>query len=240
MTYKNTFMAFSLGIAGITQAFSGTMGAEQPNPFRGFYVDANVGYANYPWRADRNTTPGLENQLGVLTRTSNLNGGAIGGADIGYQLTQYISAEGGWSYLPTASYNRVRTVNLTVAATTFTLPEGLQIHIHSGFGYAAFKGMIPIYDKINAFGKLGAAYTYNHTNVNVPASLVNSATVHTTDHSNYWNPLLAFGLQYSAINNFSLNVQYNYIGGYQGASANHFITPPVQTVTFGLGYKFFT
>lgn len=215
------------------------MGPVQTSP-HGFYVEGNVGYAYHPWQNDRATTVGLENQLGVLTNLSNINGGFTGGIDLGYQFNRFIAAEGGWYYLPRASYNRITTVTLPVGQTTFILPEGLQVNINSGFAYLAAKGTIPVCDQLDAFGKLGVAYAYNNANVNVPASLVNSPTVHTVDHSNFWNPLFGFGLQYTMLNNVTFNVQYNYIPGYTAASADHFIAPPIQTATFGFGYKFFS
>lgn len=220
-------------------AYAGSMGPVAQENARGIYVEGNVGYANHPWQNDRTTTVGLENQLGVLTNLSNINGGAVGGVDAGFQFNRYFSLEGGWSYIPTAGYNRIRTVTLPVAQTTFTLPEGLQVYINSGLAYIAAKGSMPVCDKLDVFAKLGAAYAYNHTNVNVPASLVNSPTVYTTNHSNFWNALWGFGFQYAVLENWSANVQYDYVPGYREASANHFITPDIQLVTFGLGYKFF-
>lgn len=221
-------------------AYAGVMGAVvEENNTRGFYVEGNVGYANHPWQNDRTTTVGLENQLGVLTGLSNINGGAIGGVDVGYQFTRYVALEGGWSYIPSASYNRIRTVVLPVGQTSFTLPQGLQVNINSGLAYFAGKGTVPLYGALDAFGKLGVAYAYNHVNVNVPASLVNSPTAYTTNHSNFVNPLWGFGLQYAALKNWSVNVQYDYVPGYREASSTHFITPDIQLITFGLGYKFF-
>ena len=233
-------IATSITIAALVTSipgYAGEMGQVQQKP-RYFYIEGNVGYANHPWQNDRTTTVGLENQLGVLTNLSNINGGVIGGVDAGYQFTPYLALEGGWSYLPTASYNRDRTVTLPVAQTTFTLPQGLQVNINSGLAYIAAKGTVPVYNKLEAFGKLGAGYVYNNANVNVPASLVNSSTVHTSNHSNYWNALFGFGLQYPILERLTANVQYDYVPGYRDASANHFITPNIQLVTFGLGYKF--
>ena len=228
-----------LGIMTASNAYAGDMGpVETQESARGIYIEGNVGYANHPWQDDRATTVGLENQLGVLRNLSNINGGAIGGVDVGFQFNRFFSLEGGWSYLPTASYNRDRTVTLPVAQTTFILPEGLQVNINSGLAYIAAKGTLPICDKFDAFAKLGAAYAYNHSNVTIPASLVNSPAVLTTDHSNFWNPLFGFGLQYSLFNNWSINVQYDYVPGYNAASSSHFMTPPIQLATFGLGYKF--
>lgn len=221
-------------------AHSGDMGpvVVQDNS-KFIYVEGNIGYANHPWQDDRTTTVGLENQLGVLRKLSNINGGLTGGIDAGYQFTKYLALEGGWFYLPKASYNRDRTVSLPVGQTTFTLPEGLQVNINSGFGYIAAKGTIPIYNKLDAFGKLGAAYVYNNANVNVPASLVNSPIVHTSNQSNYWNALFGFGLQYNVLDRLTMNVQYDFVPGYRDASANNFITPNIQLVTFGLGYRMF-
>lgn len=238
MPFKKITPTFILGLIAASGASAGEMGPIQEST-RAIYVEGNVGYAYRPWQNDRATTVGLENQLGVLTRLSNINGGTVGGVDVGFQFNRYWALEGGWSYIPRASYNRIRTVNLPVAQTTFTLPQGLQVNINSGLAYIAAKGNIPIWDKLDGFGKLGAAYTYNHANVNIPASLVNSPVVHTINHSDFWNALFGFGLQYMTYNNFILNVQYDYVPGFETASASHFITPPIQLITFGLGYKFF-
>lgn len=238
MLSKRISVSNLLLLVAATQAHAGTMGpVAQDNP-KGVYIEGNVGYANHPWTQDRTTTPGLENQLGVLTQLSNINGGTTAGADVGYQFTRYLALEGGWSYLPTAGYNRIRNVSLPVAQTTFELPQGKQVFIHSGLAYIAAKANIPLYNQLDAFGKLGAAYVYNNTNIAIPASLVNSPTVYTSKQSNFWNALFGFGLQYYAMNNISLNVQYDYVPGYNEASANHFITPAIQLITFGLGYKF--
>lgn len=233
----NTSLALGMIIASMA-AHAGEMGAIVQEKTRYLYIEGNVGYANHPWQNDRTTTVGLENQLGVLRNLSNINGGAIGGVDVGYQFTRFLALEGGWSYLPTASYNRVRTVTLPVGLTTFTLPQGLQVNINSGLAYIAAKGTVPVYNKLDAFAKLGAAYVYNDANVPVPASLVNSSTVYTSNHSNYWNALFGFGLQYPVLERLTANVQYDFVPGYRSASANHFITPNIQLVTFGLGYKF--
>lgn len=237
---KKKSLSAMLGIIAATSAFAGAMGDKSTEFSRGVYVEANVGYAYHPWQYDRTTTVGLENELGVLTNLSNINSGVTAGVDLGYQLTRYASIEGGWFYLPTASYNRIRTVTLPVGQSTFTLPEGLQVNINSGLGYAGFKGQIPVYRGIEAFGKIGAAYVYNSANVDVPASQVSSATAYTTSHSNYWNPLFAVGLQYAAMQNITFNVQYTYVAGFRSASTDNFIAPDINLVTVGLGYKFFT
>lgn len=237
---SNKIMApFILGAIAVSTVQAGTMGPIVQESYRGIYVEGNVGYADHPWTSNRTTTPGLENQLRVLTNVSNINGGAIGGVDGGFQFNRYFAVEGGWSYIPTASYNRIRTVSLPVAQTTFTLPQGVQVNINSGLAYIAAKGTLPLYGNFDAFAKFGAAYAYNHTNVDIPASLVTSPTVYTTDHSNFWNPLFGFGLQYSLLKKWSMNVQYDYVPGYAAASSDRFITPAIQLITFGLGYKFF-
>ena len=239
MLLKKASVRLFLGLTVASNLYAGTMGTAVEGKTRYFYIEGNVGYAYHPYTQDRTTTPGLENQLGILTDLSNINGGAIGGVDAGYQFNRYLALEGGWSYIPNVGYSRDRTVQLPVGQTTFTLPDGLHVKINSGLGYIAGKGSLPLYGRIDAFGKLGAAYVYNDVNVSIPASLVNSPTIHTTDHSNFWSPLFAFGLQYNHENNFSLNVQYTYVPGYREASSDHFITPDMQLITAGFGYKFF-
>lgn len=239
MALKRFVALLGLGLIASTQTQAGEMGAVSEENTRGIYVEGNVGYANHPYTNDRTTTPGLENQLGILTHLSNINGGPIGGVDVGYQFTRYLAIEGGWSYIPTAGYNRFETVQLPVAQSTFTLPKGKQVYIKSGIAYIVAKGSVPIYGNLDAFGKVGTAYAYNHVNTNIPASLVNSPTARTINHSNFWNGFFGFGLQYALPKNLSINVQYDFVPGYRDASANHFITPDIQLITFGLGYKFF-
>lgn len=211
-------------VGAMTAAVAG--GPEYAVPsYAGVYVEGNLGYAYRPWENNVTTIFGLGNQVGVLSSTSNVNGGFTAGADIGYQFNQFFSVEAGWYYLPKISGK----FGANIAGVT-----PISVDVTSGLAYAAFKGTAPIYNNTYIFGKLGAAYTYNDANVRIPAS---SGTA-TTTQSNFWNPMLAAGIQYYFTPSWSVNVQYAYIPGYQQSSSSRFLAPESQLITAGLGYKF--
>jgi opacity protein-like surface antigen len=229
----------TLTVAGVASVGAMTAvlagGPEYAVPsYAGFYIEGNLGYAYRPWQNNVPTIFGLANQLGILSSTSNINGGFTGGADIGYQFNQFFAIEGGWNYLPKVS----GTVGADLVGVT-----PVSLSITSGLAYAAFKGTAPIYNNTYIFGKLGAVYTYNSSNVRLPSTnIINNVTTGvvptTTTQSNYWNPMLAAGIQYYFTPSWSVNVQYAYIPGFQQSSSSRFITPESQLITAGLGYKF--
>lgn len=209
-------------VGAMTAALAG--GVEYVTPsYAGFYIEANLGYAYRPWQDEVTNTLGAFNS--VLTFNSNANGGFTAGADLGYQFNQFVSIEGGWYYLPKVS----ATVN-----SDSSLSDNSSVSISSGLAYAAFKGTAPVYNNTYIFGKLGAAYTYNNSTQNLSTSDGNGMTT----QSNYWNPMLAAGIQYYFTPSWSVNVQYAYIPGYQLSSSSRFTAPESQLITAGLGYKF--
>lgn len=231
MSIKKMLVLAAAGLSATvaTAAMAGGPEVAYAPSYAGLYIEGNVGYAYRPWQNNVTTTYGAANLLGFLSSTSNINGGFTGGADLGYQFNQFFSIEGGWYYLPKASATSpgvISTSPLTVAIVAN--------NITGGIAYAAVKGTAPVYENLYIFGKLGAAYTYNHASVD----FVSSNVAGFTSNSNYWNPLLAAGIQYYFTPNWSVNAQYTYVPGYDSSSANRFITPAAQLITAGIGYKF--
>lgn len=213
-----TFATAGIASVGVTSAaVAGGPDYISAPSYAGAYVEDNVGYVYRPWRSDVTTVPGTPKNFGVLSSSSNGNGGFTFGGDLGYQFNQYFSVEGGWFYLPKAKF--------TIDPTTF--------RINAGVAYAALKAMASVYENAYVFGKLGVAYTYNQSNV----AFLSSDLTKVVRSSNYWNPLFAAGVQYYFTPNWSMNAQYTFVPGYRSASSSCFVAPVVHLFTVGIGYK---
>lgn len=212
-----TFATASIASVGVTSAAvaGGSEYVSAPN-YAGVYAEDNAGYVYRPWKSDVTTVPGTPRNSG-LSSSSSGNGGFTFGGDLGYQLSQYFSVEGGWFYLPKAKF--------TINPTTFK--------IKGGIAYAALKAMASIYENTYVFGKLGMAYTYNQSSV----AFLSSDLTKVVSSSNYWNPLFAAGVQYYFTPNWSVNTQYTFVPGYRSTSSSCFVAPVAHLFTVGIGYK---
>lgn len=213
-----TFATAGIASVGVTSAaVAGGPEYVSAQSYAGVYAEDNVGYVYRPWRSDVTTVPGTPRNSDVLSSSSSGNGGFAFGGDLGYQLNQYFSVEGGWFYLPKAKF--------TVNPTAFK--------IKGGIAYAALKAMASIYEDAYVFGKLGMAYTYNQSS----AAFLSSDLSKVVNSSNYWNPLFAAGVQYYFTPNWSANAQYTFVPGYRSTSSNCFVAPVAHLFTVGIGYK---
>lgn len=183
-----------------------------PMPPSGFYVGGDLGYASRPWG---NVVSFNHFDL------SNNDGGFTGGFNFGYQMTPVFSAEMGWINLPT----------LKVSSEEAQLNK-----IESWFLYFALKGAAPLYRNLYALGKVGIAYSNNENDTKLK---VNSPI--NADHSDYWTPYFAAGLEYDFELNLSINCVAAYLPGYQTAitQPNEFSTPNTYIFTLGAAYKFY-
>ncbi|AJC50464.1 porin family protein [Coxiella endosymbiont of Amblyomma americanum] len=221
-----TFVTASIASVGVTSAavaggpdyVSTPAGGE----YSGIYIEGNAGYVYHPWGSDVTTVPGILKNFSLISSSSRGDGGSTFGGDLGYQFNKNIALEGGWFYLPKATFN-------TVDPGSFA--------IKGGVAYTALKGMASIYGNTYAFGKLGVSYTYNWSSIALASSDLNS-TNNVSSCSNYWNPLFAAGMQYYLTPNWSVSTQYVFVPGYRSASSNRFVTPVVHLLTMNVGYKF--
>lgn len=201
-------------------------------PSTGVYIDVDAGYAYTPWVTDQTThIVNLESLAGTTVSYTNKNGGFTAGADLGYKFNQYFGLEAGWEYLPQFK----ATYSGTTAGT---------IKVNSGLAYAAFKLSAPLYHKLAAFGKLGAAYRYNKGSISgTGAQTLSNQFNAQGKSSNFWKPMFAAGLQYCITQSWSVHVQYAFVPGYHntsstGTSNKNFVVPDANLITAGVGYKF--
>lgn len=193
-----------------------------PPSFDGLFFEVNIGYAHVDWR---HYGLGITNFTSVASPTSNTVGGISFGAVGGYQFDEFWSLEGGWYYLPRVSGT---TNNVSAIARGW-------------FTYGALKLSMPVHPDIYVFGKFGAAVRY--TRLSARAALNHTLTGQVLPISaHYWAPVFAVGMQYYLSWNWSINVQYLRLPGYQrlvsAASTNRLNVPAVNLITAGLSVKF--
>ncbi len=175
----------------------------------GMYVGVNAGWDQMDWK----------NQLGTATDGSWNSAGKSGsfavGADVGYSFNQYLALEFGGFWLP----NNAKYTNTTTSTLkTWDL-------------YLAGKGTVPLYDEVNAFGKVGVAYT--HTDVSSGPTFQNPVS---TGTNATWRPLFAAGLGYDFAQDWNVNAQYALILGRQSNGKTD--SPNQNIYTLGVAYTF--
>lgn len=218
--------------SSLTTAIAG--GIEYPSA-AGFYIEVNGGYSYRNWRDD-----GLfQNyvtlaQLGIIPGSfSNGQNGLTVGADLGYQVNDFIALETGWYDLPQMRYT---------VATGNVVHAGNNILVQSWLFYFGGKLMVPIYrQKLFLFGKLAAAYLHNQASYTVALSnVVNGLNLPTS--GNFWAPLFAAGVQYDITWSWAINMQYLFVEGNShtpyGSLPTTLASPDTNLFTIGVAYKF--
>lgn len=187
--------------------------AFQPN----VYVEVHAGYADANWNRFR----GIYNTAAL---GHDPRGGFTFGGDIGYQFMRNLGVEVGAFYLPRVS----GTTGATPVGTT--IPAGVGNRTTSWFAYAAGKLTVPVYDNLDVYGKLGAAYRrLDNNGAGVP-------------NNGYWTPVFGAGIEYMATQNVSVSAQYMRLPGYAAAATSNARavrrSPAADLYTLAVGYKF--
>jgi opacity protein-like surface antigen len=224
------FASFAPAIAG---------GVEYPSA-AGFYLEANGGYSYRNWRDDGN----FQNYLiivqagTVLGTLSNGQNGLTVGADLGYQVNEYIALETGWYYLPQVRYTVPSGVGILLGSPAL---GGNNLVINSWLYYFGGKLMVPIYHRLYLFGKLAAAYINVRGSLTAGLSSIASA-MNLPTSGNFWAPLFATGVQYDITWNWSVNLQYLFVEGNShtpfGSTPTTLPSPDTNLFTVGVAYKF--
>ncbi len=196
-----------LGVVGSAAALlsmgaiaGGVEKASNDNVLSGLYVGGNVGYGK------TNESINLAN-----TDLTTSNKGFVWGVDAGYQFTKNWAVEAGYTQMPNvkiaqgSATNKNRIVDLVV------------------------KGIYPLNDQFNIFGKLGAAYTHTHTtDVTVAGLQLDGAN----QSSGAIVPYFGAGVGYNLTQNVSFNVQ-----GFATTKRGN-VVPAMYGATAGLQYTF--
>jgi len=172
-----------------------------PSHQNSVYVDAHVGYAQVDWKNFNSSGVMGTASLSYFAPNNNENGGVTGGADTGYNFTNYIAGELGWFYLP-----EVKGAGTSSGAIN-TFAASQTAKVHSWLAYGAAKLSVPMVSHVQLFGKVGAAY--RSLKYTVPSG-GNAGFVNLTKDGGYWSPIFAAGMQYTR-NGWILGMQYVHI-----------------------------
>ncbi len=174
----------------------------------GFYVNGNAGYGHVD-------TPNIVDKDLKFSRNSFAWSG-----NVGYQFNPYIAVEAGYMALPytKAKSKSFDTVNLATNSTVKGKTDAITV---------AAKGIYPINQQVDLFGKAGLAYLSRTAVVNV-----NGNVTSTKIKGNHITPLFGLGVDYNLTQNWAVNVQ----GVTTLKSGDGF--PATYTALAGLTYKF--
>lgn len=156
----------------------------------GLYVSGQTGYADTH----------MESKLSPLkTATALANDGLAGRLAIGYKLTNNIALELGYLQLATAKVNQ---------------RKGLELSNKQNAIDVAAKGMLPITNNVNLYGKIGAAYLTTRLqakyDVNgVPVTQDLNAAQGIAKHK--WAPEAAVGMGYDITKNVTVDTSFTRI-----------------------------
>lgn len=205
MSVKKLLILSATGVAalGATAAYAG--GPDfAPAPVPAFepmvYVEGYLGYADVDWR---------NFALSPFTAFSdNSRGGFTGGGDIGYQFTPHLGVEFGGYWLP-----RVR-------GSFFGIP----VRVTSWFLYLAGKLTVPVYDRIDLFGKIGAGWRR-----------LRGISPFGASDNDYWRPIFAGGATYHITHEFTASFQYI---RFPARISSFTAAPAANLYLGGVGYQF--
>lgn len=178
----------------------------------GVYVTGQVGYA--------------DTHMGSKLTKDLSNNGLAGRAAIGYQFNQNFAVEAGYLQLSGSKINS----NLKqdgIAANIKLQQNAIDI---------AGKGILPLANNINVYGKLGVAYiTTNLTaNATVPGA---SIAVDLNDYAKIakhkWAPEAAIGVSYDITPNVSLDASWTHIQPLGNNKPGN-----IDFAAVGVGYNF--
>lgn len=226
MSIKNLLVSAATGAALLvaTSALAGGPDVPMVAPMPEFqpylYLEGNAGYADTNWNRIVRTPFNY-----FVVR--NGNDGFTGGFDVGYMVSQHLGAEIGWYYLP-----GVRAYSTGLVAPFGAL--NADFYIHSWFAYLAPKLMVPIWNNLQVFGKVGIA---------ARVAQFSGVGIINTDYANYWTPMFAVGFEY-VCNHVIFDVQYIRIPGFSSDNTNRLRAvriarraPDVNSFTLSLGYQ---
>jgi len=188
------------------------------------YLQANIGYANNPWKSSFGpfTYPNSTAQV----NWRNGNGGFVYGFNIGYHAYKHLGVEAGYFSLPCAKLTTNNIEEYGFSKSRF----------YTNDIYLAARSLLPITNSLQAFTKIG-----------INSKIITGSR---KDFNNAWHyhepivfgPMFSAGLQYMINNNIGLNLQYLFFGGkvykinaIQNSATK--INPNAQLVTFGVIYN---
>lgn len=216
----------------LTVSVLGAMAANAAAP--GVYVTGQVGYANTHMGGKTQVSDVLgeyAQYVDPAVQNKNLSdNGLAGRIAIGYQFNQNFAVEAGYLQLGESKLN-LGAVHQPTGISEGTLK--LQQNAIDLVG----KGIIPVANNINVYGKLGIAYVT--TDVKGTLKTPGAATVNfdLNDNANVakhkWAPEAAIGVSYDITPNVSVDTSWTHIQPLGNNKPGN-----IDFVAVGLGYNF--
>ena len=237
MSVKKLIALSAAGIASIglsTVSLAGgpepvAMPAQEPIFEPKVYIDAHVGYARVNWEEFGEDIFGSGDPFPFSSISSNGKGGFAGGVDLGYQFAENLALEAGWFYLPKAKGHTGGNNN----------GGDLDLRVSSWIAYIAAKLNVPIYERLEAFGKVGAVYRRLRWRDAGATALAGSTPITGGfGNENYWSPMFAAGFQYKWSGGWIASAQYMRIPGRLKTGNLSRRSPAVNLFTGAVGYEF--
>ena len=204
---KKVLTSAVLGVSAL-----GVMAANAAAP--GVYVTGQLGYAKSK-SLDKHDYDNIHDNLN--------NSGLAGRLAIGYQFNQYWATELGYLQLKKATV-AIPAIGQLIPGTETSKQNAIDL---------VGKGILPVSDKINVYGKLGLAYLTSDLNLKEKSGkkLPNNADYGIAKHK--WAPEAAVGVSYDITHNVSIDTSWTHI---QPLGKNR--PGNIDFVAVGLGYSF--
>lgn len=200
----------------------GVMAANAAVP--GVYVTGQIGYANTHMKS-KTTEFKTEDKQNIEMDLGN--NGLAGRIAVGYQLNQNLAFELGYLKMSNSTDNNIGIPGKLWGTNTLK---------QSAIDLAA-KGILPISDKFNVYGKLGVAYLTSDIEYK---TYYKASDFHDGNLNNYfgiakhkWAPEAAVGVSYDLTPNVSVDTSWTHI---QPVGKNR--PGNIDFVAVGIGYNF--
>ncbi|MES2141972.1 MAG: outer membrane beta-barrel protein [Pseudomonadota bacterium] len=214
--FKKILTTTVLGVSAL-----GVMAANAAAP--GVYVTGQLGYANthMKGKTEAYNTPNRPGPAG----TNLNNNGLAGRLAVGYQFNQNLALELGYLQLKNGKYFE----------EAYAFPTGTEKLKQNAIDIAA-KGILPLSDRFNIYGKLGIAYltsniTFKDVDSDSKASGNNNQIYNIAKHK--WAPEAAVGVSYDITQNVSVDTSWTHIQPIGNKRPGN-----IDFVAVGIGYNF--
>jgi opacity protein-like surface antigen len=201
----------------------------------GVYVTGQIGYTDTNMASKTNVSDLAGNFIDVpkKAKDQNLsNNGLAGRLAVGYQFNQNFAVEAGYLQLGEEKLN-LGLVHLKQIAQSGEGKLKLQQNVIDFAG----KGILPIMNNMNVYGKLGVAYITSNILGTVESAGAPTATYNLNDTANVaqhkWAPEAAIGVSYDITPNVSLDASLTHI---QPLGSNK--PGNIDFAALGVGYNF--
>lgn len=196
----------------------------------GVYITGQLGYANTHMK-DKTDFGDLKETLN-LTSANLSNNGAAGRLAIGYQLNQNFAVEMGYMRFGKGKSKGFVTSGDPLDPSMLTMSASMKQNAIDLVG----KGILPLSDKFNVYGKLGVAYLTTNLKGDVTKGDGEKTTIGNDGFDvakHKWAPEAAIGVSYDFTPNISMDTSWTHIQPLGNKRPGN-----VDFVAVGIGYNF--